>query len=98
MSKIAHPRPLGLKADKPKRDFDHMGRVAGLPCVICGYWPVEVHHCIHDRFGQRRAPDTETIPLCHHHHTALHANKRAWREAYGPDHSYLPVVADQLAR
>ena len=22
----------------------HMGAVAGLPCLVCGCWPVEVHH------------------------------------------------------
>jgi len=84
--------PLGLKKPKQARDPEHMGRVAQLPCVICGRWPVEVHHCIHDRYGQRRSPDTETIPLCYDHHQLLHADKRAWREAHGPDHGYLPEV------
>lgn len=92
MTRIIHPAPLGLKPPKGKRDFGHMGRVASLPCVICGYWPVEVHHCIHDRFSQRRAPDADTIPLCHQHHAELHADKARWRELYGPDHGYLPAV------
>ena len=98
MSRIVHPRPLGLKPEKAKRDPDHMARVAQLPCVICGRWPVEVHHCIHDRYGQRRSPDTETIPLCRDHHQLLHADKRAWREAHGPDHGFLDGVARAIAK
>lgn len=96
MSRIIHPRPFGLKQPKPKRDRDHMSRVAQLPCVICGATPVQVHHCIHDRFGQRRSPDTETIPLCRGCHDALHAGKQSWRDAYGPDYSYLDKVRGML--
>lgn len=79
----------------------HMARVAGLPCVCCGCWPVEVHHCISGRFGQRRASDLETIPLCPRHHRigpeSIHENKTLWEATYGPDTDYLPVVADMLA-
>ena len=74
-----------------------MARVAALPCVVCGKTPVQVHHCIHDRFSQRKASDMETIPLCHGCHDALHADKTAWRAAHGADHEFLPVVADMLA-
>lgn len=57
------------------RDFDYMGRVARLPCVVAvlvadllgqdcdGH--VEVDHA----FGRRRKDaDTQTIPLCRKHH------------------------------
>ncbi len=96
-----HRQPLGQKPERPARDPAHMARVAALPCVICGRRPVEVHHVICGRYGQHRASDRETIPLCVAHHRigpeAIHQNKRAWIEANGPDHDYLPIVADMLA-
>lgn len=77
-----------------------MARVAALPCVCCGYWPVEVHHVISDRYSQRKVADTETIPLCRLHHTGpdgIHTSKEAWEAIWGKDYDYLPSVADQLA-
>ena len=84
------------KSGKPARNRAHMAKVAQLPCVICGYRPVQVHHCIHGRHSQRRASDTETIPLCMTHHDELHAGKALWAARYGEDHSYLPRVAEML--
>ena len=89
--------PVRFKEPKPARDRAHMARVAQLPCVICHRRPVQVHHCIHDRYSQRRASDRETIPLCPECHADLHANKTAWRDRNGADHEYLAVVADMLA-
>lgn len=96
--------PVGLKEPKPVRGTkaakDHMARVAALPCVICGYWPVEVHHCISGRYGQQKASDFDTIPLCYPCHQGpqgIHANKAAWEAVNGPDTDFLPVVADMLA-
>lgn len=97
---LAGRPPLGLKAQRQTKDLVHMARVAALPCVICGYWPVEVHHCISGRFSQRRAPDTMTIPLCLDHHrgaAGIHTSKARWEAEHGLDTDYLPVVADQLA-
>lgn len=100
---LAGKAPLGLKPAKPSKSAgrSHMARVAALPCVICGARPVEVHHVICGRYSQRRAPDTQTIPLCVAHHRigpeAIHTDKAAWVAANGPDTDYLPVVADMLA-
>lgn len=101
---LAGKPPLGLKEPKPARGTksakDHMARVAALPCVLCGYWPVEVHHCISGRFGQSKASDFETIPLCYADHRGpqgIHASKREWEARNGFDHEFLPVVADMLA-
>lgn len=88
--------PVGLKAPKPKRNPAHMARVAKLPCVICSRKPVQVHHCIHDRFSQIRTRDEYTIPLCPSCHAELHAGKQTWRDKYGADYEFLPVVADML--
>jgi hypothetical protein len=42
----------------------HMGRVAQLPCVLCGTSPVEVHHIREGQGAAQRAQDTLTVPLC----------------------------------
>ena len=94
--------PLGLKAPRPSKSAgrDHMTRVAALPCVCCGYWPVHAHHVICGRYSQRKAPDTQTIPLCERHHTGadgIHTRREWWVQTYGEDTDYLPVVADALA-
>ncbi len=105
MTNLARRPPLGLKLIKPEsgtaKARAHMAKVAQMPCVCCGAWPVHVHHCISGRFGQEKASDFETIPLCPKHHQhgpeSIHQNKRLWEETYGLDTDYLPVVADALA-
>jgi hypothetical protein len=81
------------KPQKPVKNKLHLARVAELPCVICGRWPVQVHHVIMGRHAQRRSSDNETIPLCREHHDELHAGKATWAEKYGPDHAFLRRVA-----
>lgn len=93
--------PIGQKILKPSKAAGkaHMARVAQLACVICGARPIEVHHCISGRYGQRKASDMDTISLCFNHHRGpegIHTNKAAWEELNGPDTDFLPVVADML--
>jgi len=89
----------------------HMARVRRLPCVIC--WShgeqqnsrTTAHHVICGRYGNRRAPDTKTLPLCDGHHQgdfdtsklAIHRDRSEWVAQYGEDTEYLAVVADMLA-
>ena len=76
-----------------------MAKVAQLPCVICQAWPVQVHHCISGRFGQRKASDFDTISLCWECHLGpqgIHASKSAWEALHGPDTGFLGVVDDLL--
>jgi hypothetical protein len=78
----------------------HMARVAKLNCVCCGISTVQVHHCISGRYGQRKASDFHTLPLCWNHHLGpegIHTDKAAWEAKWGMDYDYLPVVADMLA-
>ena len=98
--------PLGLKRDpltaaQIAAGKRHMARVAQLPCIICGSRPVEVHHCISGRYGQRRASDFEVLPLCVFHHRegpfSIHQNKHLWEATNGFDSDFLPVVANMLA-
>lgn len=93
--------PLGLKMPKPingtaecKR---HMSAVAKLRCLVCGAWPVEVHH-----IGKPRS-DMRVIPLCPRHHRrefgpdAFHYSERNFYERHGDMKFLLAVVADKLA-
>lgn len=71
----------------------HMGRVAGVGCILCkhlGYGEsrAEVHHIRTGTGAGRRAPDTETIPLCPQHHRlgndSLHgAGRKAFERIHG---------------
>ena len=100
MSNLAGKPPLGLKQPKAKKNPAYLARVAKLACVICGARPVHVHHVISGRYSQRKAPDEDTISLCHFHHLGqggIHTNKAAWEDQHGPDTSYLHVVARMLA-
>lgn len=72
-----------------------MGRVAGLPCLVCGAQPVCVHHVIGyaDRAGRLSKCDRLVTPLCLKHHdiqhgprTAVHAlGHQGFYDAYGID-------------
>jgi hypothetical protein len=73
-------------------DRRYMGRVAALGCAICrrlgyGWKPACVHHRITHRGMGRRAPDTETAPLCHDHHqgaAGIHTLGRLpWEKKFG---------------
>ncbi|WP_372570403.1 Ref family recombination enhancement nuclease [Ruegeria jejuensis] len=112
--------PIGQKVQpltaKEKREGKkHMGRVKQLPCVICQLFgmtqnsPTEVHHWKSGRYGQKRTPDSEAIPLCHSHHNKLrpypgdedkvgfHNAQETWERLYGPDYGFIPVVRAALS-
>lgn len=103
MSNLANRPPLGLKADKTKRNAKHLDKIREMPCCVCKkfgevqYSPTTAHHPIHDRFSMAKASDLDAIPLCEGHHQglwdksklAIHDSKKAWREKYGADWSYI---------
>ncbi len=102
--------PLGLKEDVQWENPAHMAAVAELPCVICEFFqmvqlsPTQVHHCIHGRHSQRRAPDSMTIPLCEGHHTglmdrskiAIHRASKSWRTEYGADTDWISWTEERI--
>ena len=104
MRKVSAKRKAYRASSEGKAAMDHMGRVKMLPCVICGtLGPNDAHHVIHDRYGTRKASDWDVISLCEMHHRyphpdAIHTDKAAWRDKYGPDHSYLEAVRNALDR
>ena len=66
---------------------EYMGKVAQLPCAICGVYGVHVHH-IRTGIGMgRRASDFDTLPLCPEHHqgkSGIHGmGRKAWELHHG---------------
>ncbi|MBY6005408.1 DUF968 domain-containing protein [Salipiger bermudensis] len=104
--------PLGLKPGKAKPDRAYLAAVRALPCCICHEFgmpqnsPTEAHHCIHGRYGTRKAPDGMAIPLCHGHHSgffdttkiALHREPLRWRAAYGDDTDWISWTEERISQ
>lgn len=70
-----------------KAEREHMGRIAQMPCAVCGAFGVHVHH-IRTGVGMgRRASNLDTIPLCPEHHqgmTGIHGcGRKAWERHHG---------------
>lgn len=102
LAPISRKRKAYLASDERKAAKAHMDLVAGCSCIICGARPVEVHHVICGRFGQRRASDFDTIPLCPPCHRlgpmSIHEDKAGWVERNGPDYGFLAIVAEMIAQ
>jgi len=110
MSRVSAKGPLGQKVERQGKDPAHMAKVAQLPCVICHEFGMQqrsrtaVHHCIHGRYGTRKAPDAMTIPICDGHHQglvdtsklAIHQRPSEWRRLYGEDVSWLSWVEERI--
>ena len=77
----------------------HMARVADLPCCVCGYQPVQVHHLIgrNMRGLAQRSHDVFTIPLCGSHHHDLHQyGWRTWERQHGSQLDHLARTLELL--
>ena len=96
----------GLKQPRPQARPDYLAAVRQLPCIICETYgerqdtPTAAHHVIMSRYGTRKTPDTDSIPLCYRHHQGqdgIHTRPAWWREKYGLDTDYTARVQDRLA-
>jgi hypothetical protein len=93
---ISRKRRAYLASPDRAKGLAHMARVSRLPCLVCGAWPVEVHHV-----GKPRN-DLHVAPLCPPHHRrefgpgAYHYSPRAFRAAHGDDQAILARVAAML--
>lgn len=97
---------------KSGKDAAYLARVARLPCAICFHFGLpqvsetQVHHSIHGRYGNRKTPDSMTIPLCEGHHLgmfdtsqiALHREPSQWKEAFGLDTDYIHWTTETCTR
>lgn len=96
MRKRSAKREAYLSSPERKEGLAHMGRVAQLPCLVCGARPVEVHHLPDPR------SDMRVIPLCPAHHRrefgpgAYHYSKRVFHDAHGTADELLARVDEML--
>lgn len=78
----------------------HLGRVASLPCVLCGAMPVEIHHIREGQGAAQKAQDTLTVPLCPEHHrgaSGIHGlGRKGFYMRYKRDE--LDLLADTLEK
>lgn len=79
-----------------------MGRIAQLPCAVCGTDPVEVHHIRSgDAAGMgQRASNFLTIPLCpscHRGPRGVHGDKGLLRAGKHTETSLLADTIERLA-
>lgn len=97
MRRISRKRAAYLASDERKAGKAHMANVAMLHCLVCGAWPVEVHH-----EGSPRS-DMRVLPLCPRHHRrefgpgAYHYSKRAFYDLHGSSDALLARVDQLLA-
>lgn len=65
-----------------------MQKVAAIPCLICGYHPVELHHPLGAGLSLR-GKHMDVIPLCVKHHRtgnfgeAIHNGTKTFEAKYG---------------
>ena len=78
---------------------NHMGRIAELPCSLCGSpGPSQVHHLREGMGMAQRNSDWITIPLCHDCHQGqdgIHGTRNLWN-IYKK--SELDCLADTIRR
>lgn len=89
------------KPEKARPDPAYLARVRQLPCVCCGGWPVEAHHCrdVPD-YGERglyeripgaamKSSDRDAIPLCPLHHRMFHLDRSEFHAEFGKDYGFI---------
>ena len=95
--RLSAKRAAYLASPERQEGLAHMGRVAQLRCLVCGAWPVEVHH------EEKPRNDFLVLPLCPKHHRreygpgAYHYSPRAFYATHGDSKFLLAKVADALA-
>lgn len=99
---IKRRKPLKAKRRHvPAPEKQHMARVAGMGCLVCGQ-PASVHHVTASIHGGRISRShRRVVPLCPRHHQIIHGPRESV-EALGHGgffHTYgidLLFAADQL--
>jgi hypothetical protein len=92
------PRPGAPPNAEERR---HLARVAAMSCLVCGAWPVTLHHVSASIHGGRIARSHKRIvPLCAAHHQHDHGDFSVERLGHGGFYRThginLLVVADRL--
>ncbi len=95
--RVSRKRKEYLASPERAEGLLHMGKVAQFRCLVCGSWPVEVHH-----EGKPKC-DKCVLPLCPRHHRrefgpgAYHYSPKAFYAAHGDRKFLLSVVKDMMA-
>ncbi|MCK0507934.1 DUF968 domain-containing protein [Aromatoleum anaerobium] len=79
----------------------HMGRVAQLPCCLCGTHGVQVHHIREGGAAGagEKANDWLTLPVCPSCHTGthgIHGNKSMLKLSGKSEHEHLGETLERL--
>ncbi len=78
----------------------HLGRVAALPCCLCGAHGVEVHHVTEGKtFGKRDKLHFCTIPVCQSCHSGslgIHGDKTMIRIAKRSELEFLSETLETI--
>lgn len=96
LPRVSKKRAAYLASPERQIGKAHMGRVAMLPCLVCGAHPVEVHHETKPR------NDMKCLPLCPPHHRrefgpgAYHYSPKAFYAAHGSSEVLLKRVDELL--
>ena len=75
-----------------KSDKEFMAKIASLPCIACGDYPVQVHHICE---GGRRLGHKYTLPLCENCHEgsfSIGNAKKSFTAKYGTELEMLQEV------
>jgi hypothetical protein len=100
---IAAPQPAQRSTGRATAaERAHMGRVAGLGCLLCGM-PAEVHHIREGQGMAQRASNWLTVPLCPEHHrgmSGLHGlGERGFERRYRlSELDLLAMTSERLAK
>ncbi len=84
---------------KPFRSKKYLKAVSELPCCICGLTPCDPHHIKGKEYGGMalKPSDNLTMPLCHDHHTQLHAHGyKAWEMKHGHQVDHVRRTQERL--
>ena len=76
-----------------KNERQYQARLRDHGCAICARigmtgTPASIHH-VRKHGGRRDLQEMNVIPLCPHHHTELHANRRNYGALYGIEEQAL---------
>ncbi len=81
-----------------KAEKEHMAKVAGLGCCICGAVMVHVHHAGTGMGGRR--DHMKVLPLCYNHHQGkqgIHTlGRKVWGEKFGTEEYHLQQVEREI--
>lgn len=93
--------PMGQREPRPALDPGYLAKVRELPCVCCGAWPVEAHHCrdtpdfdecgLYERIpgAAMKSSDHDAIPTCPHHHRMFHLHRADFHAEFGMDYMFI---------